>query len=423
MIVKRGLVLAGGGVKGAYECGAIQALDELGVTFDVVTGTSIGSLNGCLVAQKDNDKLYELWKTIKMEDILADALPNHLDIESLVNSNNLISTFFKKYVKEKGADITPFKDNIDKYYDYDRLKNSGIKFGLVTVSYPSLKPLFMNSDKMDENSGVYLLASSSCFPAFPICKIDNKSYIDGGYYDNLPIDLALELGAEEIVAIDLRNEPQHPHYLHNANVKYIYPKEDLGFILNFDREMIDKNMCLGYLDCMKAFDKYKGVKYTFELFEDETFFKKVYVKLQYLGSIINADTVRLKKSFVFDVLMEQQYKKVLSYDDVAFGMIDNFMELFGYDSKEVYNYERVLEELYANVADSFSVDYKLVKGNVVELVDELKELDKVSIVKLIIHQVVYKDNPLVSDKLIMTIAPFERAMAEFMIVLKDEKGW
>ena len=59
--MKYGLVLSGGGSKGAYESGCMKALQELGYHFDIVTGTSIGALNGLLVAQEDYQKLYELW--------------------------------------------------------------------------------------------------------------------------------------------------------------------------------------------------------------------------------------------------------------------------------------------------------------------------------------------------------------------------
>ena len=56
--MKYGLVLSGGGSKGAYESGCMKALQELGYHFDIVTGTSIGALNGLLVAQEDYQKLY-----------------------------------------------------------------------------------------------------------------------------------------------------------------------------------------------------------------------------------------------------------------------------------------------------------------------------------------------------------------------------
>ena len=57
------------GSKGAYESGCMKALQELGYHFDIVTGTSIGALNGLLVAQEDYQKLYELWDTLSLEKV------------------------------------------------------------------------------------------------------------------------------------------------------------------------------------------------------------------------------------------------------------------------------------------------------------------------------------------------------------------
>ncbi|UKI49919.1 MAG: patatin-like phospholipase family protein [Clostridium sp.] len=54
--MKKGLVFCGGGSKGAYQMGAWQALEELNEKFDIVTGTSIGCLNGAMFTQHDYQK-------------------------------------------------------------------------------------------------------------------------------------------------------------------------------------------------------------------------------------------------------------------------------------------------------------------------------------------------------------------------------
>jgi len=62
--MKRGIALSGGGTKGSYELGVWKALNELGIDYQIVTGTSIGSINGALMATGDYDRAYELWSTI-----------------------------------------------------------------------------------------------------------------------------------------------------------------------------------------------------------------------------------------------------------------------------------------------------------------------------------------------------------------------
>ena len=60
--MKRALVFSGGGSRGAYECGAWQALEEMNIRIDAVYGTSIGAINAALVAQGDLTTALELWE-------------------------------------------------------------------------------------------------------------------------------------------------------------------------------------------------------------------------------------------------------------------------------------------------------------------------------------------------------------------------
>ena len=61
-----GLILAGGGAKGAYQTGAWRALRELGISFEAIAGVSIGAINGALIAQGDYDRAVELWSNAEV---------------------------------------------------------------------------------------------------------------------------------------------------------------------------------------------------------------------------------------------------------------------------------------------------------------------------------------------------------------------
>ena len=417
--MKKALVLGGGGTKGAYQYGAIRALEKLNYKFDIVTGTSIGALNGCLYAQNDLDRLYDLWQNLKMEDILADKIPDQYDIETLVNNNNLISTFFKNYVKEKGADITPFKNNIANYFDYDHLMASNIDFGLVTVNYPSLKPEYvLKKDLTRENGCNYLLASASCFPAFPICHFDNKAYIDGGYYDNCPIELAFEMGADSVVAVDLTTKAHHEEYLNFHNITYIIPTSDLGMFLNFDKNTIMRNMILGFHDTYKAFGIYHGHKYTFKSFNGyDILSKKLYSSLIRLDSLINKETIRSKKRYIFDCLKEKNNKAVLSYEDVMLSIVDHFLEMYDYDVCEIYDLDLVLNEIIDRFKCCKEADYEFMPRNILDIADYIKGLSKHMIVEKLVYQLLYPDNAKLNDSIILTLFPMEKAMALFVVLL------
>lgn len=62
--MKQAIALAGGGTKGAYQVGAWKAMRELSIPFDIVTGTSIGSVTAALMVQDDFDRAWELWTHI-----------------------------------------------------------------------------------------------------------------------------------------------------------------------------------------------------------------------------------------------------------------------------------------------------------------------------------------------------------------------
>lgn len=262
--MQRAIALGGGGTKGAYEAGVWKALLELGIDYQIVTGTSIGAVNGALMATREYERACEIWDTIEMGDIMSDGLNLTTTIEGMYNQRDAIGPFLKKYVKNKGADISPFLSFIDRLIDEDKVRASDVDYGLVTVQFSSLKAMELSKEEIPYGMlKDFIMASSSIFPVFPMHKIGNDLYLDGCYYDNLPIDLALKMGADEVIAVDLHTTPQHPGYVNKPYVKYITPSKSLGTMLNFDREVLDFNRRLGYYDTMKAFGRMDGYEYCF----------------------------------------------------------------------------------------------------------------------------------------------------------------
>ena len=72
--MKTAIVLAGGGSKGSYQAGVWKALRELGVEYQIVTGTSIGAVNGALMVMGDYERAERLWHTVTVEDIMAHGM-------------------------------------------------------------------------------------------------------------------------------------------------------------------------------------------------------------------------------------------------------------------------------------------------------------------------------------------------------------
>ena len=89
-----GLVLAGGGAKGAYQIGAWKALKEAGVRICAVAGTSVGALNGALICMGDLEQAEKLWKTIAYSKVMdvSDELMGKLFDKERMKSEDWRST-------------------------------------------------------------------------------------------------------------------------------------------------------------------------------------------------------------------------------------------------------------------------------------------------------------------------------------------
>ena len=95
----RAIVLAGGGSKGAYEIGVWKALRKLHISYDIVTGTSVGALNAALMVQKDYLRAMLLWHNLKSDmvyDSTMDIKANKDFIKYAKNQLFFVKNLFKK---------------------------------------------------------------------------------------------------------------------------------------------------------------------------------------------------------------------------------------------------------------------------------------------------------------------------------------
>lgn len=381
--MKRAIVLGGGGTKGSYELGVWKALREMELDYQIVTGTSIGSINGALMATRDYDRAKELWDNITMDDLMEDGINLTTTIEGMYNQREAIRPFLKKYVKNKGADISPFTAFIERLVEEEKIRESKVDFGLVTVQFPSLKPCELTKAEIPEGMlQHYLLASSAIFPLFPMHKIEEQLYVDGCYHDNLPIHLALRMGAEEVVAVDLSTTPVHPAYQNCPYVTYIKPSRSLGTMMNFDRDILRENEQMGYCDTMKAYGKYEGMQYTFHKGsikkKELRRFHKLLIQadLAMNGDIsakklVKGETVRL-----LAVLSDRAAGGDLTGNGALISAAELCGEIFGVDKKPVYDMKDYLAELKACLKpqEAYREAEQLCEKEGMELVRRLTEL-------------------------------------------------
>ncbi|MBP3766612.1 MAG: patatin-like phospholipase family protein [Bacilli bacterium] len=337
--MKRAIVLSGGGSKGSYEVGVWKALRKLNIKYDIVTGTSVGALNAALMTQKTYFKAIRLWKNMCFDKV----------IDAEIDENKVVRSYAKNIIKG-GMTVNNLKQTIDNALDLNRFYSSNINMGLITYNLKKLKPLILTKDKIPKDKlSDYLLASASCFPAFEKKEIAGTDYIDGGYFDNLPINLAIDMGADEIIAVDLK-EVGKKQKVKNKDIRIITisPKNDIGSFLIFDSKMARRAMRLGFNDTFKTLNKLDGNKYTFRLNDLRKNYNRYNINLKYdeylkivekLGYLFDIDDSYIYDIKKFNKLLITRFLKLKGDKAIKSTKIERLKKLFSkkYIVKYLYN--------------------------------------------------------------------------------------
>jgi NTE family protein len=198
MTHKRALVLGGGGAKGAFTAGVVKYLMvDLGLTFDLVIGTSTGALVAPLVATQDIANLLHIYENVEDQDILTErtALLAFLLSDALNDSKpleDLINTFFgerKRYQKLLDSPTEMFVTVVN-------MQTGRVEYG---NQHQDKKPVFLQK----------ILASASVPVMMPPVKIGRYQYVDGGVKDIAPFSKAIDEGATHVVSVILSPDAEH----------------------------------------------------------------------------------------------------------------------------------------------------------------------------------------------------------------------
>ncbi len=245
------LSLEGGGFRGAYQAGVIYALAENNLTISAVCGTSIGALNGALVAAGKIEKLKELWLNFEINDVFhikSTDLENFFEYEfSRINFIEL-GKDIAQTIYQGGLNIDPLISLINNIIDEDNIRKSSVNFGLVTYNLTEEKGEELMIRDIPKGLLCDYLMASAYLPVFKQRKLHGKKYFDGGIYNNLPSNMLANAGYDDIIEIRLHKMSININPSRKVNIKTISSNEDLGALLLLDKEQIKKNFNLGYQD-------------------------------------------------------------------------------------------------------------------------------------------------------------------------------
>ena len=390
-----GLVLEGGGAKGAYHIGAYKALVEEGIQVGGIAGTSVGALNGAMIAQGDYEKAYEIWHEISYSKVIE---ANDEEIERLKQMKldkeniSLLTEKVKEVLHEKGLNITPLKNLILESIDEDKIRNSGKDFGIVTVSLTDLKPLEIYIEDIPSGKLAEYLMASAYLPVFKKEKIDGKRFIDGAIYNNLPVNLLVDKGYKDLILIRTNGIGIAKKVdLEELNTVLISPNEDLGRALDFDRDAARYNLKLGYYDGLKALRGLKGYSYYIESIEDEDYFMNYLLKLEEekvlkLGKILKIDENIPYKRALFEFIIPKLssilgVEKEANYDSIFYSLLEKLAEVYKIERFEIYTYDDLLNLVKEKL--------KLEEGKEIGIVDKI--IEKVDILSLFCREEIIKE--------------------------------
>jgi len=185
--MKKALVFAGGGSRGAFQIGVWKYLAERNWVPDIICGTSVGAINAVGIGSGlDISALIRLWTSYNRRKMYR------------LNLIPFLSYFLSGRALKPLLDTRPLQSMVSDHVDFNRLKNSRTKVVVSTVNVlTSLPCFFHNSDIRFE----HIMASSAMPVLFPWQYIDGDPHWDGGTMANIPLQPALDFGADEIIIV------------------------------------------------------------------------------------------------------------------------------------------------------------------------------------------------------------------------------
>ena len=345
------LVLGGGGAKGAYEIGVIEAMEHLGIRASSVYGTSIGALNAALYAQGDLSLALSVWDSIRLCDVVTpESIALAEEAEGLFDRPEKILDFITRNAQKKGVDTTPFSSMLRRCISEDALRKSSVRFGLVATRFPSMSIAEKHlADMAPGTLHSWLMASCACYPALPMQAIGDQRYIDGGYCDNVPVDMAVRAGARQIIAVDIGRHRAHGQYARRPNITYIRAAHPLGGLLAFVPEVSRRNRALGYNDAMRAFGHLRGTHYSFDPIDTQTLRSRAQDFIVKLTQFEAQQGLSRKDASPLFSLLEEELPRSADAVDYLLRACEFCAHTLGVDPVKVYTFGEFVQAIRARL--------------------------------------------------------------------------
>ena len=254
------IALEGGGAKGAYHIGVWQALEEAGIRYCAVAGTSVGALNGAMMCMRDMEMALDIWSNIRLSDVIAVDEQDEEELHRLFSGEAGFSDLREllprvlEVIRNRGLDIGPLRAWVQKLADPRRIRESDVDFFVTTVSLTDRKAMDVHINALPEEEIGNMLLASAYHPSFRQEPLGGKHYADGGLVDSLPLYPLVQRGYKDIIGvrIPVMGRERRFRVPEDVNITIIDTDSDLGGILNFDARQSRRNLKIGYYDAKRV---------------------------------------------------------------------------------------------------------------------------------------------------------------------------
>ena len=358
-----GLVLEGGGAKGAYQIGAWKALREAGVKLKGIAGTSVGALNGALICMGDYENARKVWENITYSRIMS---VDDEKMEYLFRQKKLDMDMVKdalEFMKEGGIDVAPLRALIHDCIDEQKIMHSPIDLYILTFDVDEWKELDIDIKKSDPSLiQDFLLASAYIFPLFKNEKLHGKTYVDGGAIDNVPLGSLVSRGYQDIIMIRIFGigREKKVKIPEGTTVYTVAPRISLGSIMEFDSRKSRRHMKLGYYDTMRMLYGLEGKIYYIDESEEECYYLNQLIQLdnniyEYLMEVCqipkeSKQYVRNMTEIVLPVMAEElKLSKDWNYKELYLSMLEATARLCRISKYKIYTLRELQDKVYEKV--------------------------------------------------------------------------
>lgn len=294
-----GLVLDGGGARGAYQIGAWKALKEAGVRISAVAGTSVGALNGALICMDDVEGAEKIWTGMtfsKVMDVDDDWMERLFCREN--KFTEVLAEIWRR-LSDGGVDVTPLRQLIHEVIDEELIRRSGKEFCLLTFSLTDFKELDLSLEDIPEGRLEDFLLASAYLLGFKNEKLHGKRYIDGGVWNNVPLNSLIKRGYTDVIEIRIYGPGREPRVKlpEDARKYQIGPRVGLGSIIDFESKRSCQNMKIGYYDAQRVIYGLEGFIYYLEQTHDEFWYEQCMADISEIEKAEMAFVLKLPLTF------------------------------------------------------------------------------------------------------------------------------